>query len=76
MCLIMTDSATSWLEIVELPVSDNPTVPTGTWGCKGISTHNTPKVPYFYKSSAMTSTLVNKTWFSWYPHHQHVIYDS
>jgi hypothetical protein len=24
----------------------------------------------------MISTLVNKTWFSWYPHCQHVIYDN
>ena len=76
MCLTIIDPATSWLEIVELPVVDKPTIPTGTWECKGISTYNTPQVPYFNKSSAMISTLVNKTWFSLYPHCQHVIYDN
>ncbi len=50
MCLTMIDPATSWLEIVELLVVDRPTIPTGTRGCKGISTHNTPQVPYFNKS--------------------------
>ena len=39
MCLTMIDPATSWLEIVELPVVDKPTIPTGTWGRKGISTY-------------------------------------
>ncbi len=64
MCLTMIDAATSWLEIVELPVVDKPTIPTG---CQGISTHSTPQVPYFDKSSAMISTLGNKTWFSRHP---------
>ena len=76
MCLTMKDPATSWLEIVELPVVDRPTIPTGTKGRKGISTNNTPQVPYFDKSSAMISTLVNKTWFSRYPRCQQVIYDN
>ena len=76
MCLTMIDPATSWLEIVELPVVDRPTIPSGTKGRKGISTHNTPQVPYFDKSSAMISTLVNKTWFSRYPRCQQVIYDN
>jgi hypothetical protein len=69
----MIDPATSWLEIVELPVIDTP---VGTWGCKGMSTHTTPKVPYFDKEYALITTLVNKTWFSQYPHCQHVIYDN
>ena len=56
MCLTMIDPATSWLEIIELPVVDSPTIPTGTRGHKGISTHNTQQVPYFDKSSAMIST--------------------
>ena len=34
------------------------------------------KDAYFDKSSAMISTLVNKTWFSRYPHCQHIIYDN
>ena len=41
-----------------------------------MSTHTTPKVPYFDKSSAMISTLVNKTWFSRYSRCQHVKYDN
>jgi hypothetical protein len=35
MCLAMFDPATSWLKIVELLVVDNPTISTGTRGCKG-----------------------------------------
>ncbi len=35
-CLTMIDPATSWLEIVELPAVDKPTIPTGTRGPKGI----------------------------------------
>ena len=76
MCLTMIDPATSWLEIVELMVVDRPTIPTGTRGRKCISTRNTPQVPYFNKSSAMISTLVNKTWFSGYPHCPQVIHDN
>jgi hypothetical protein len=64
MCLTMIDPATSWLEIIELPVVDSPDIPSGTRGHKGTSSHITPTVPYFDKSSAMISTLVNKTWFS------------
>ena len=52
MCLTMIDPATTWLKIVELPVVDKPTILMGTRECKGISTHNTPQVPYFDKSSA------------------------
>jgi hypothetical protein len=66
----------SWLKIVELLVVVATALPSGTLGHKGISTHITPKVPYFDKSAAMISTLVNKTWFSWYPHCQHVIDDN
>jgi hypothetical protein len=76
MCLTMIDPATSWLEIIELPVVETSAIPTGTREHKGMSTHTTPKVPYFDKSSAMISTLVNMTWFSQYPRCQHVIYDN
>ena len=76
MCLTMIDPATSWLEIVGLPVVDKPTISTGAREHKGISTHNTPQVTYFNKSSAMIITLVNKTWFSWYSRCQQVIYDN
>ena len=72
----MINSATSWLEIVELSVVNATAITSGTQRHKGISTHATPQVPYFDKSSVMISTLVNKTWFSWYPYGQHVIYDN
>jgi hypothetical protein len=76
MCLTMIDQATSWLQIIELPVVETSTISMGTWGHKGPLTHTTPKVPYFNKSSAMISTLVNKTWFSRYGCCQQVIYDN
>jgi hypothetical protein len=72
----MINPATSWLEIVELPVVKATAITSGTRGHKGISTHTTPQVPYFDKSSVMISLLVNKTLFSWYPCGQHVIYDN
>jgi hypothetical protein len=72
----MIDPAMRWLKTVELPVVENAAIPTGTQWRKGTSAHSTPKVPYFDKSSAMLSTLVNKTWFSWYPCCQHIIYDN
>ncbi len=50
MCLTMIDPETSWLEIIESLVVDRPTIPMGTKGRKGISTHNTPQVPYFNKT--------------------------
>jgi hypothetical protein len=72
----MIDPATSWLEIIKLPVVKKSTISRGTRGRKGISTHSTPMVSYFDKSSAMISTLLNKTWFSQFPHCQRVIYDN
>jgi hypothetical protein len=39
-------------------------------------THINTKLPYFDKSSAMISNLVNKTWFSCYPCCQYIIYDN
>ena len=38
-------------------------------------THDKTKDAYFDKSLSMFNTLVNKTWFSRYPHCQHIIYD-
>ena len=67
MCLTMIDPASSWFEIVELPVTTDAVVPKDTKGSKGTTTHNNPKLPYFVKSSAMISNLVNKTWFSHFP---------
>ena len=45
-------------------------------GQKSTKTHKNIKLPYFDKSSAMISKLVNKTWFSHYPCCQHIIYDN
>ena len=76
MCLTMIDPASSWFEIVELPVTTETVTPMDTKGQQGTKTHTNIKLPYFDKSSAMISKLVNKTWFSRYPHCQHIIYDN
>ena len=52
MCLTMIDPASSWFEIVELPVLEtlnNPPVVSK----KGTKAHKQPKEAYFDKSSAM-----------------------
>ena len=77
MCLTMIDPATSWFEIVELPVVQRSaaTIAKDTKSQKG--KRKTPeKEPYFDKSSAMISNLVNKTWFCRYPRCSNVIYDN
>ena len=76
MCLTMIDPATSWFEIVELSVMEDTVIPMDTKGHEGKKTLTTTKQAYFDKSSAMISTLVNKTWFSWYPRCQQIIYDN
>ena len=76
MCLTMIDPASSWFEIVELPVTTDAVIPMDTKGQQGIRTHNNTKLPYFDKSSTMISHLVNKTWFSRYPCCQYIIYDN
>ena len=73
MCLTMIDPASSWFEIVELPVVE--LAPTSHSKTKA-ETHNQTKDAYFDKSSSMISTLVNRTWFSRYPRCQHIIYDN
>jgi hypothetical protein len=69
----MIDPATSWFEIVELPISkpqqlDIPTVDKkGKKGKK--TTHdkdNKPKEAFFDKSSATVGSLVNQYWFCRY----------
>ena len=75
MCLTMIGLASSWFEIVELPVLEYITPPYHTK--KGTKAHKTQtKETYFDKTSTMTSHLVNKTWFSRYPHCQNIIYDN
>ena len=63
----MIDPASSWFEVIELPVVESST--TGK-AC------DKTKEAYFDKSSAMISTLVNKSWFSRYSRCQHIIYDN
>jgi hypothetical protein len=60
-CLTMIDPASSWFDMVELPVTTDAVIPWDTKGRKGATTHNTTKLPYFDKSSAMISNLVHKT---------------
>ena len=76
MCLTMIDPASSWFEIVELPVTKDAVIPMDTKGQNGTKTHNNTKLPYFDKSSAMICTVVNKSWFSHYPHCQYIVYDN
>ena len=77
MCIIMIDPATSWFKIAELLISQTSELDIlmGTKGHKGKDTHIQQKQPYFDKSSATVSTLVNKTWFSRYPHSQYIVYN-
>ena len=74
MCLTMIDPASSWFEIVELPVVDLS--PTSSSKIKATKTHDKTKDAYFDKFLSMISTLVNRTWFSRYPCCQHIIYDN
>ncbi len=76
MCLTMIDPASSWFEIVELPVTTEVVIPMDTKGHKRTKTCKNIILPYFDKSSAMISHLVNKTRFSHYPRCQHIIYDN
>jgi len=74
MCLTMIDPATSWFEIVELPVVENS--PTALSSLSKKIQKTKEKEPYFDKSSEQISTLVYKTWFSRYPRCQKIIYDN
>ena len=84
MCVTMIDPATSWFEIVELPVSQLEELDAPTVGKKGKkkgkkSTHdkdNKPKEAYFDKSSATVGSLVNQCWFCRYPRCRAIIYDN
>jgi hypothetical protein len=74
MCLTMIVPASSWFEIVELPVVELSL--TSSQRKIKAKPHDKTKEAYFDKSSSMISTLVNKTWFSRYPCCQHIIYDN
>ena len=44
MCLTMIDPASSWFEIVELPVTTDAVIPMDTKGQQGTKTHNNTKL--------------------------------
>jgi hypothetical protein len=69
----MIDPASSWFEIVELPVMETITPIVNKQGTKK---NKISKENYFDKTSTMISHLVNKTWFSRYPRCQNIIYDN
>ena len=73
----MINPATSWFELVELPVSQLPELdtPMNTKGLKGTNTCKQHKRPYFDKTSATVGILISKTWFSHYPCSQCIVYD-
>ena len=67
-CLTMIDPASSWFEIVELPVMETITPVEINSRRKKVHKNIITKETYFDKTSTMISHLVNKTWFSRYPH--------
>jgi hypothetical protein len=71
MCLTMIDPASSWLEIVELPVVE---LASTSHSKTRAESHGKTKDAHFDKSLSMISTLVNRTWFSRYPCCQNIIY--
>ena len=70
------DPPSNLFEVVELLVTTDTIIPMDAKGQEGTKTHNNTKLPYFDKSSAIISNLVNKTWFSHYPCCQYIIYDN
>jgi hypothetical protein len=75
MCLTMIDPATSWFEIVELPTV-RVTVPRGGKDKKTTCLDYTKDAEIFDKTSAQSSNLVYKCWFSRYPCCCYMIYDN
>jgi hypothetical protein len=61
MYLTMIDLASSWFEIIELPVVELS--PSSQSKIKA-KPHDKTKEAYFDKSLSMISSLVNRTWFS------------
>ena len=53
--------------VVELLITTDVVIPMDTKGVKGAKTADKAKLPYFHKSSAVRSNLVNKAWISCYP---------
>ncbi len=63
MCVTMIDPATSWFEIMELPVSQlsEHDIPMGSQWHMGLLTHKQKKEPYLDKTSATVGSLINRT---------------
>ena len=73
MCLTMIDPATSWFEMVELPVVEKP---IRNKKRKRNGAYKVDNKEYFDKSSRQISRLVYKSWFSRYPRCRKIIYDN
>ncbi len=71
-CLTMMDPATSWFQIVELPIV-RVMVPKVGKGKKATCTDYTKDAEIFDKTLAHNSYLVYKCWFSRYPCCQYLI---
>ena len=74
----MIDTATSWFEILELPVSQlsEHDISKGIEGCKGSLTHKQKKEPYLDEISVTVGSLINRTWFGHHPHSQYIVYNN
>ncbi len=70
MALIMIDPASSWFEIVELPVVDRQR----TMNVNGRELLKNDEI--LDKSSERIARLVNKTWLCRYPRCRYLIYDN
>jgi hypothetical protein len=75
MCLTMIYPATSWFEIVELPTV-RVMVPKAGKGKKATCLDYTKDAEIFNKTSAQTSNLVYRCWFSRYPCCQYLIHNT
>ncbi len=71
MCLTKINPATSWFEIVELPIV-RVTVPKGGIGEKATCLDYTKDAEIIDKTSAQISNLVCKCWFSRFPHRRNM----
>ncbi len=77
MCITMINPETSWFEIVALPISQQELdIPKSTKGQQGKDTHIQSKQPYFDKVSATVGNIINRTWYSHYPHSPYIVYDN
>ena len=66
MCLAMIDPATSWFEIIELPIASVTVKQNGDYITEVM----------LDKSSSQISKLFNKQWLCCYPHPSEITYDN